>query len=164
MEIFTLCNTEAERTAFIDNLISAAFQPDGVGVIVIVLRADFYAHCARFEKLRQALAQHQEYIGPMTNEELRRAIEEPAHRGHWEFETGLVDLLLHDVGAEPGALPLLEHALLTTWQRRRGRMLTLSGYTASGGVGGAIAETAEAVFYDQLEPPNVRLPGRYSCV
>ena len=30
--------------------------------------------------------------------------------------------------------------------------MTLSGYTASGGVRGAIAETAEAVFYDLLEP------------
>ena len=50
---------------------------------------------------------------------------------------------------EPGALPLLSHALLTTWQRRRGRNLTISGYIASGGIRGAIAETAEAVFQDQ---------------
>ncbi len=127
-------------------------------MIVLVMRADFYAHCARFNSLRQAISQHQEFIGPMTNEELRSAIEEPARRGHWEFEPGLVDLLLHDVGAdvgyspEPGALPLLSHALLSTWQRRRGRMMTLSGYTASGGIRSAIAETAEAVFYDQLEP------------
>jgi hypothetical protein len=71
-------------------------------------------------------------------------------RGRWEFEPGLVDLLLHDVGHEPGALPLLSHALLETWQRRRGHTLTLSGYTSSGGVRGAIAETAEAVFADQF--------------
>src|SRR5574338_1127769 len=77
-------------------------------------------------------------------------MEEPARRGRWEFESGLVDLLLHDVGREPGALPLLSHALLETWQRRRGRVMTLSGYTASGGVRGAIAETAEAVFSDQF--------------
>jgi WD40 repeat protein/transcriptional regulator with XRE-family HTH domain len=157
-EIFTLCQDEPERIGYINNILHAALLPDGKGIIMIVLRADFYTHCARFENLRQALAQHQEFIGPMSNEDLRRAIQEPALRGHWEFEPGLVDLLLHDVGAEPGrvpepgALPLLEHALLTTWQRRRGRTLTLSGYTASGGVGGAIAETAESVFYDQLEP------------
>lgn len=157
-ELFTLCRSDAEQFAFVDSLISAAFQPEGIAIVVIVLRADFYAHCARYDLLRQALSQHQEYIGPMTHEELRRAIEEPAKRGHWEIEPGLVELLLHDVGAdagrapEPGALPLLSHALLATWQRRRGRVMTLSGYTASGGVRGAIAETAEAVFYDQLEP------------
>jgi WD40 repeat protein len=157
-ELFTLCRGESEQVAFVENLLSAAFHPDGVAIVIIVLRADFYAHCARFEPLRQALSKYQEYIGPMTAKELRRAIEEPARRGHWELERGLVEFLLHDVGAEaghapePGALPLLSHALLATWQRRRGRKLTLSGYSASGGVRGAIAETAESVFYDQLEP------------
>ncbi|HRQ41159.1 MAG TPA: helix-turn-helix domain-containing protein [Chloroflexota bacterium] len=156
-ELFTLCRSQPEQYAFVQNLLTAASQPNGVGSVVIVLRADFYAHCARFDQLRQLLAQHQEYIGPMCAAELRRAIEEPARQGHWEVEPGLVDLLLHDMGAaagqapEPGALPLLSHALLATWERRRGRLLTLSGYTACGGVGGAITETAEAVFYDQLD-------------
>ncbi len=156
-ELFTLCRSAAEQLAFVQNLTTAACQNGGTAVILLVLRADFYAHCARFDHLRQLLARHQEYIGPMTTDELRCAIEEPAKQGHWEFEAGLVDLLLHDVGAdaghipEPGALPLLSHALLATWQRRRGRTLTLSGYTASGGVRGAIAETAESVFYDQLD-------------
>jgi WD40 repeat protein len=45
---------------------------------------------------------------------------------------------------------LLSHALLATWERRRGRTFTLEGYHASGGVRGAIAETAESVFTDQL--------------
>ncbi|MBE2220720.1 MAG: PQQ-binding-like beta-propeller repeat protein [Anaerolineae bacterium] len=156
-ELFTLCRSESEQQAFVQNLTTAACYEGGTAVILIVLRADFYAHCARFDLLRQMLAQHQEYIGPMTAAELRCAIEEPAQQGHWQLEPGLIDLLLHDVGAaaghspEPGALPLLSHALLATWQRRRGRTLTLSGYTASGGVRGAIAETAESVFYDQLD-------------
>jgi hypothetical protein len=124
--------------------------------VVIALRADFYSHCAQYPLLREAVAAEQEYIGQMTAEELRRAIEEPARRDGWEFEPGLVDVLLQDVSAggarapEPGALPLLSHALLATWERRCGRTLTLEGYHASGGVRGAIAETAENVFTDQL--------------
>jgi WD40 repeat protein/transcriptional regulator with XRE-family HTH domain len=149
-ELFALCRSEEERTAFIGNLLSAASEADGRVVVLITLRADFYAHCANYLQLRDALAANQEYIGAMSEEELRRAIEEPARRGRWEFEPGLVDLLLHDIGREPGALPLLSHALLETWQRRRGRMMTLSGYTSSGGVRGAIAETAESVFADQF--------------
>lgn len=149
-ELFALCRSEDERAAFIDNLLTAAAETNGPVITVITLRADFYAHCADYIQLRQALANNQEYIGAMTEEELRRAIEEPARRGRWEFEPGLVDLLLHDISREPGALPLLSHALLETWQRRRGRAMTLSGYTSSGGVRGAIAETAESVFADQF--------------
>ena len=149
-ELFSLCRSVAERSAFINNLITAASDEPGGAIVIITLRADFYAHCASYLQLRQALATHQEYIGAMSDDEMRRAIEEPARRGHWEFEPGLVDLILHEVGHEPGALPLLSHALFETWQRRHGRTLTLSGYTSAGGVRGAIAETAEAVFTDKF--------------
>ena len=98
----------------------------------------------------------------MTADELRRAIEEPAKRGGWDFEPGLVDLILRDVGDEPGALPLLSHALLETWQRRSGRTLTLKGYADAGGVRGAIAYTAETV-YQQLSPEQQAWRAISSC-
>ena len=145
-ELFTLCRDEFEREAFIDNLL-AAIQPGGERItLILTLRADFYAHLAQYPELRDAVARQQEYIGPMTMEELRRAIEEPARRAHWEFEPGLVDLILRDVGEEPGALPLLSHALLETWKRRAGHTLTLKGYADAGGVRGAIAHTAETLY------------------
>lgn len=156
-ELFTLCRDELEREMFIDNLLTALTpfpKPGGEdsGVtLVTTLRADFYAHLAQYPELRQVVAENQDYIGPMTVEELRRAVEEPARQGGWEFETGLVDLILRDVGDEPGALPLVSHALLETWKRRRGRMMTLKGYAESGGVRGAIAQTAETV-YSSLSP------------
>jgi WD40 repeat protein/transcriptional regulator with XRE-family HTH domain len=159
-ELFTLCRAEEERVAFMDNLLTASAEVDGPALVVVALRADFYAHCADYPLLREALAACQEYIGAMNEEELKRAIEEPARRGRWEFEQGLVNLLLHEVGREPGALPLLSHALLETWQRRRGRVMTLSGYTSSGGVRGAIAETAEAIFTDQLSHEQQALARR----
>lgn len=152
-ELFTLCRDEFEREAFIDNLLYAT-SPSAGGCtvrIIITLRADFYAYLAQYPELRDAVAHQQEYIGPMATEELRRAIEEPARRGHWEFEPGLVDLILRDVGDEPGALPLLSHALLETWKRRAGYTLTLKGYADAGGVHGAIAHTAEGV-YQNLSP------------
>ena len=145
-ELFTLCRDEFEREAFIDNLLTTLNQSNNTVTLVLTLRADFYAHLAQYPELREAVAKHQEYIGPMTMDELRRAIEEPARLGHWEFEPGLVDLILRDVGDEPGALPLLSHALLETWKRRAGHTLTLKGYDDAGGVHGAIAHTAEGVY------------------
>jgi WD40 repeat protein/DNA-binding SARP family transcriptional activator len=145
-ELFTLCRDEFEREAFIDNLLSAVTPEKSHISLIVTLRADFYAHLSQYPELRELVARHQEYIGPMAPEELRRAMEEPARRGHWEFEPGLVDLILRDVGDEPGALPLLSHALLETWKRRAGHTLTLKGYADAGGVHGAIAHTAESVY------------------
>ena len=155
-EVFTLCHDEMERSAFIGKLIGLAQDQVNKTTVVIALRADFYSHCAQYPLLREAVAAEQEYIGQMTTDELRRAIEEPARRDGWEFKPGLVEVLLQDLSTrgahepEPGALPLLSHALLATWERRHGRTMTLEGYHASGGVRGAIAETAENVFTDQL--------------
>ena len=152
-ELFTLCRGEAERQAFVNNLVQAAApEADGPTTIVITLRADFYSACAPYPALRDMLAQQQEYIGPMSADELRQAIELPARLGRWEFAPGLVDLILRDVSDEPGALPLLSHALLETWRHRRGRTLTLKSYGEAGRVQGAIATTAEAVL--QSMPPE----------
>jgi len=150
-ETFTLCKDPVERKAFIENLLSLADEADGAARVVLTLRADFYHHCAEYEGLRQALQEHQAYIGAMTPDELREAIIQPAQKNDWDFQPGLVDLILQDVGTEPGALPLLSHALLETWKRRQGRTLTLAGYADAGGVKKAIARTAENV-YDRLSP------------
>ena len=143
-EIFTVCRDPFEREAFIDNLIAAA--ESGSTSCVVALRADFYGHCADYPSLRDAVSRAQEYLGPMSRADLRRAIEVPAAVGGCTLEPGLTDVLLHDVGDEPGALPLLSHALLETWERRDRTVLTLEGYSRSGGVRGAIARTAESVF------------------
>jgi class 3 adenylate cyclase len=155
-ELFTLCRDEAERQAFIDGLIYAVNHEGGPVTLVIALRADFYRRLAQYASLRTLVSRRQEYLGVMSAEELRRAIEEPARLGGWEFSPGLVDLMLYDIGAsegrspEPGALPLLSHALLETWKRRRGNTMRLKSYTEAGGVRSAIARTAESVYYGEF--------------
>ncbi|MBX2998774.1 MAG: hypothetical protein KF893_09720 [Caldilineaceae bacterium] len=157
-EVFALCRDQNEQRVFIANVLctvglsgdrataddaSAASNP---ARLILTLRADFYAQCAEFEALRTALERYQRYIGPMSQAELRNAIEAPAAQDNWLFEPGLVDLMLEDIENEPGALPLLSHALLETWKRRSGRTLTLAGYQAAGRIQGAIAKTADQTF------------------
>jgi WD40 repeat protein/DNA-binding SARP family transcriptional activator len=149
-ELFTLCRDELERTAFVANLMTAVAMGGPIGV-VITLRADFYAHLAAYADLRSAVASEQEYIGPMTVDELRRSIIGPAEQGNWRLDAGLVDLIVHDLDDAPGALPLLSHALLETWHRRRGRELTVEGYGEAGGVRKAIARTADRLFKQELD-------------
>ena len=87
----------------------------------------------------------------MTRDERREAIEGPARRVGLEFEPGLVERLLDDVGDEPGNLPLLEFALTELWERREVRRLTNAAYEALGRVAGAIGRRAEAVFVKLTE-------------
>ena len=125
-EVFTLCPDEASRARFIDALMD--LRETSSASIVVALRADFYGRCAEHPRLAAALAEHQHLLGPMQSDELRRAIEGPARAAGLRLEAGLVDAMLADVEGEPGALPLLSHALYESWARRDGRVLTRAGY------------------------------------
>ncbi|MEV4473212.1 helix-turn-helix domain-containing protein [Nonomuraea sp. NPDC049504] len=158
-EIFTLCNDETERRAFLSAIDALA----GAGALVVLgLRADFYGHCLSHPTLLTALREAQLPLGPMNVAELRTAITGPARQAGLTVEPALVELLLRDMGVpatidehdnvhEPGTLPLLSHALLTTWQHRTGDTLTVTGYRKTGGIAGAVAATAEQV-YTALDP------------
>ncbi len=145
-EIFTLCRDERERSQFLANLLYAASAPDGRTSVIVTLRADFYARLAAYPEIAQAVASHQFLVGPMDRDDLRRVIEEPARRAGLAIDPGLVDTILDDVAHSPGALPLLEHALLELWNRGGGRRLTFEDYRASGGVDGALSQAADDLY------------------
>ena len=114
---------------------------------MIVLRADFYGYCADYPALAAALEGSQALVGPMGEQELRRAIEHPGPAcGPASRAPADRDHSRTTCSVEPGALPLLSHALLETWKRRIGRTLTLGGYLEAGGVEGAVAKTAEELY------------------
>jgi WD40 repeat protein len=144
-EVFTLC-PDKERGQFLASLLYAAGIPDGRNTVLLTMRADFYPKCAAYPEFSARIAAQQFLVSPMEHDGLRQAIEEPARRVGLEFEEGLVATILEDVAKEPGALPLLEHALLELWQRRRGVILSLEAYRESGGVEGAIAKRADAIY------------------
>lgn len=146
-ELFTLCKDENERSAFINNLVTAVVpETAGPTTVLIVLRVDFLNHCFRYNELYDLIRTNEIKVAPMTMAELREAIEKPALSNGLDFEPNLVDRLLLDIGNAPGRLPLLSHALLETWERREGNLLTIKGYLESGGVQGAIAKTADKVY------------------
>ncbi|MFI6499214.1 hypothetical protein [Nonomuraea typhae] len=122
------------------------------GLTVLAVRADFLGRCAGHPALRPALERGQVVTGPMTPGELRAAIERPAAAAGLRLEPGLAELLLRDLGAEAGRLPLLSHALLATWQQRRRDVLTVAGYRQTGGIHGALAATADDVLASLPEP------------
>ncbi len=154
-EIFALCRDKEERRTFINALLYAVEAEEGRTIVVPTIRADFYGRCAAYPQLAARLSDGL-LVGPLSEEDLRAAIERPAALVGLQLEPGLTGMILDDVAGEPGALPLLSHALLETFERRRGSQLTLSGYAGSGGVAGAIAQTADTV-YGGLEPEQQAL-------
>jgi signal transduction histidine kinase len=145
-EIFTLCEQDNLRQAFLENLLYAATVVGGKTIVILTLRADFYGKCAVYPTLAASLSDHQVLVGPMARDELRRAVERPAHLVGAEFEAGLVETLLNDVENQPGGLPLLQHAMLELWSRRKGRKLAYSDYEAIGGIQGALNRRAETIY------------------
>ncbi|MFI9247942.1 hypothetical protein ACIGXF_36475 [Streptomyces sp. NPDC053086] len=146
-ELYTLCQDPAERDQFIDRLLAATDAASHLRVVIAV-RADFLGRCAEHPALTAALQDGTVLAGPMSRDELRESIVKPAQKAGMIVERALSARLLDEVEGEPGALPLMSHALLETWYRRKGRALTEAAYEAAGGLHGAIARTAENVHGD----------------
>jgi WD40 repeat protein len=163
-QLFTQCPDEEQRRAFITALhASATASPDQVpaALVVLVVRADFEARCADYPQLADAV-QDRYLVTSMTDRQLRLAITEPAKKAGSSVDGDLVEVLLGEVsirrpasspavsglGAVSGAgvLPLLSHALDQAWRNRAGDVLALADYERTGGIEGAVADSAERAF------------------
>jgi hypothetical protein len=144
-ELFSPECPKEDCDRFVHALLKAA---DGAHVcLALTLRADFYGKAIEQSRgLSDMLQQGQVNLGPMEPEELREAVTRPAEAAGLELEPGLVDTLLEDVRAQPGALPLLEFALTLLWERRDGRRLTNTAYSTMGGLKSPSTNSREAVF------------------
>jgi WD40 repeat protein len=160
-QLFTSCQTAAEREAFITALHAAvAGRDEGhapPAVVVLVIRADFEARLADYPQLITAV-QRRYLLTGMTERQLRLAITQPAAKAGSRVEDDLVQVLLNEVQtraggpsrpgqpsgtAGAGVLPLLSHALDQTWRTRTGHALTLTDYERTGGIEGAVAASAQ---------------------
>jgi DNA-binding SARP family transcriptional activator/WD40 repeat protein len=143
-EVFTALDAPA-RARLVEEL-SGEMRPDSGTTCVIIIRADYYGHCATLPGIAELLAENTVLVAPMNTDELRTAIEGPAGRAGLTLESGLADALLADVADQPGAMPLLSTSLLSLWEQREGSRLTLAGYLRTGGVREAIGRLAESAY------------------
>ncbi|MGB9374314.1 MAG: BTAD domain-containing putative transcriptional regulator, partial [Jiangellales bacterium] len=142
-EVATVCPDPGEREAFLDALVEHA---ESGADVVVALRADRLGLLSGHHGFARLLERGLYLLGPMSEADLRAAVEGPAHRAGLLLEPGLVDLLVQEVSGGPGALPLLSHALARTWENREGRTLTVAGYHGAGGIRGAVTQSAETLF------------------
>jgi hypothetical protein len=147
-EVFTICESQKAREAFLANVLTAARDPSGKTLVLLCIRADFYENCAKTD-LAEVLSRQQILVGPLKRDELRSAIQDPGKRAGFEVEPELVTCLVKDCEEQPSPLPLLQIVLDKLWQKRdpRGR-LTMAAYEEMS-FEGALNEHAESV-YDRL--------------
>jgi hypothetical protein len=168
-EVFTHRPVAREREAswreqaacFAANLLEATEAQPAWLRIVVTLRADFITRFVGedFPSFRKLLERRQLWLGPMSEDDVREAIAFPAKRRGAFFEKGLVEMILRDMRGHTAALPLLEESLSMLWAERRGPWLTIDAYVRTGGVGGALATKADAL-YDPLSADEQRLTQR----
>ena len=160
-QLFTQCPDEQQRRAFITALHAAATVRHGpdhepAALVVVGVRADFEARCADYPQLAGAI-QDRYLVTAMTERQLRLAITEPAKKTGSSVEDNLADELLREVrtrhprASSAGVLPLLSHALDQAWRTRTGDILTLADYERTGGIEGAVADSAQGA-YERLTP------------
>jgi WD40 repeat protein len=155
-QLFTQCPDEEQRRAFITALHAAATVRHGpdhepAALVVLGVRADFEARCADYPQLAGAI-QDRYLVTAMTERQLRLAITEPAKKAGSSVEDNLADELLQEVRtrhsrtSSAGVLPLLSHALDQAWRTRTGDSLTLADYERTGGIEGAVADSAQRAY------------------
>ncbi|MBV9606815.1 MAG: winged helix-turn-helix domain-containing protein [Solirubrobacterales bacterium] len=145
-EAFTACGDESECREFLMRLAAAAGDSERRALVLCTLRADFYGRLSAHARFAELLSRSHALVGPMDSAELREAIERPAALAGLEVEDRLVNVLVAELGDEPGALPLLSTTLLELWQARDGHLLRLQDYRATGGVRSGVTRIAEAAY------------------
>ena len=134
---------EPARKAFAEALGKAA--ADGARLL-ITIRADHWAACATVPALMELVGDSSLLLAPMSDEELRRVVLEPARRFGVVVDQQVVEQVLGDVAGRDGCLPLVSTALARAWRHKDGDRLTMTDYRAAGGVSDAVGDLAEEVF------------------
>ena len=145
-ELFTHTTDENTRQRFLEMLTELNDDQRSPVRVVATTRADFLDRPLRYAEFSRTVGSSTITLGAPTAEDLAEIVRVPAEGVGVEVDAALVEALTHDAGAEPGALPLLQHALTELFERRATNRLTLDGYRAAGGLAGSIGRRAEAVY------------------
>ena len=144
-------NSGDEAAAFVKLLLEAAHQEEVPIFVVLTMRSDFIGDCMEFSGLPEAVNSGQYLVPRMTRDELRSAITGPVAVGGGEHRPRLVLRLLNDVGSDHDQLPVLQHALMRTWDQWQSNVLAdepidLADYEAVGTMRNALSAHAEEAY------------------
>jgi WD40 repeat protein len=140
-----------EAAAFVKLLLEAARQRELNIYVVLTMRSDFLGDCSIFWDLPEAVNEGQYLIPRMTRDQRAEAITGPIAVCGGRIAQRLVNRLLNDTGDNPDMLPILQHALMRTWENwaadhAEGEPVDLRHYEAVGTMSDALSRHADEAF------------------
>jgi WD40 repeat protein len=140
-----------ESEAYVKLLVEAINQTELPIYMVLTMRSDFIGECSQFQDLTGLINRSNYLIPQMTRDDFRDAVTGPVAVGQATIDPNLVQQLLNDVGDNPDQLPILQHAMMRTWdywlqQKDTERQISLSDYNAVGRMEKALSEHANEAF------------------
>lgn len=158
-EIYTLCETQEERDAFVEALLCAAGDRAKRVTVIVTLRSDFLGETQKHPVLNELFAEQGFLVRSMKVDELREAIAKPAELAGYPLDQATVDLLIKETEGREGALPLLQFALTRIWEGLSKGKKPAETLEEIGGVGGALAGEAQRI-YDSISPDEQAIARR----
>jgi hypothetical protein len=148
-----------EALAFVRLLLEAT-RPAGPPIyVVLTMRSDYINRCMEFSDLPEAINDGLYLVPRMTRDELRAAITAPVAVAGAGIAPGLVVRLLNDIGDDQDQLPILQHALMRTWEKWRqdhaeGEEVGPRHYMQAGTMSGALDQHAEEAYEEVRNLPR----------
>ncbi|MDA3954347.1 MAG: hypothetical protein PF485_11935 [Bacteroidales bacterium] len=147
-------STYNESEAFVKLLVNANNTPDIPVYLVLTMRSDFIGECSQFHELTELINDSNYLVPQMTREDFKNAVEGPVAVGGATIDAQLVQQLLNEVGDNPDQLPILQHALMRTWEywmdhSDKKQSINIADYEAIGKMEKALSEHANEA-YDEL--------------
>jgi WD40 repeat protein/energy-coupling factor transporter ATP-binding protein EcfA2 len=151
-----------EASAFVKLLLEAARRREHNIYVVLTMRSDFLGDCSMFWDLPEAINDGQYLIPRMTRDQRAEAITGPIAVCGGRIAQRLVNRLLNDTGDNPDLLPILQHALMRTWENwsddhAAGEPLDLRHYEAVGTMSEALSRHADEAYHELPDERSRRL-------
>ncbi|WKV11763.1 nSTAND1 domain-containing NTPase [Marivirga harenae] len=145
-----------ESLAYVNLILEAIRQSEVPIYIALSMRSDFLGDCEQFPELTNKINDSHYLIPQMTREQKKLVITGPVAVGNAKISNRLVQRLLNDMGDRFDQLPVLQHALMRTWDywidsKKDDDQIDFIHYEAIGGVNEALSRHADEAFYELNE-------------
>jgi WD40 repeat protein len=150
-----------EAGAYVKMLVETVNQTTLPVYVVLTMRSDFIGECSNFPELTSLINKSNYLIPHLTRNDFEEAITGPVAVCGAKIEQSLIHELLNDVGNNTDQLPILQHAMMRTWNywlqnSNKDKPISINDYNGIGKMERALSEHADEA-YEELDEEGKRI-------